>query len=168
MTSPELNDSEYFAEVLRDTERESDWEYADSNSYGIDELSSRMAENIGPGAVYELNDSSGLLKLMNGPSQETVLSGEVVQTLDSFSMDPEEGSFAHKLGEAYDTIASNADAAYVTESNPEANPVDVLRIEIPREYDRQELVQSLDQAAEASRSVQDMLDEIDRVVESRL
>ncbi len=161
---------DHFETLLRKIDEDTDWSYSDTNPYSVAESAGRLADETGPGVLYDSEETEGQLRLRNNHGENASLGGDLIQSLASVSMDPEEDTFPHKVGEAYNSIAQEfvEDDLYIEESRPEANPIDVLRVNVPVDYEEAVLTESLSKAGEASKEVQEMLDEIDAVVEHRL
>ena len=171
MIGANSGDGKDFEKVLNRISDHPRWKYSESNTYSVDELAARLETGSGPGANYETEKTDGRLQVRTVGDPDTLLGGSLVQSLASFPMDPDEtDNFPHRLGQAYSNIAAEYlhESPYLNESSPEANPVDVLRIEIPGEYDMEELDSALNLAEDASQEVQELLDEIDGSVEDRL
>jgi len=90
--------------------------------------------------------------------------GSLAQPLDGTQRDePYEDSFGEDLMEAYQSIVDGVDAEYL---DPEADPVRILGLGVPLDYEEEELEKSLDVASEVSREVQGLNDSVMDVIES--
>jgi len=158
--------SEYFEEVLNQIEEHPDWQYSEDNR-PMKEVAEK-ASNFESEAEFNFNhkDTDGILRLHAPNLSEPVsaVMGTLSQPLDGTQRDdPYEGSFGEELMKAYQSIADDVEAEYLT---LDADPVTILGIGIPLDYEEDVLDDSLNVASEASREVQELNDEVIRIIES--
>lgn len=158
----------FYRGLFREIDEHEDWDYSQSNSYTIEELASRFEADIGPEAVYESASTEGQVLFSLG--RDFAVTGRLAQPLADLSMDPGEDTFAAEVGEAYNGIASRhvRDSQYLRQSIPERNPLDVLVMDVPRDYDSGELEMALEAAGTASREIQDLHDDIEHILSERI
>ena len=159
---------ETYRNLLTEISNSDDWEYSESNTHNIEELSERFTSDLGPEAIYESTDTDGQIIL--GPGSQSNLIGRLVQPLADLDLESEEGTFAARVAEAYESISTPYvdDSDYLTSSSLERNPSDVLNLNIPNDFDSEELGEALEAAGQASREVQDLHDVINQALTSRI
>lgn len=162
------NVGETYRNLLTEISSSDDWEYSESNTHNIEELSERFTSDLGPEAIYESTVTDG--QIIIGPGSQSNLRGRLVQPLADLDLDPEDGTFAARVAEAYESISTPYvdDSEYLTPSSLARNPSDVLNLDIPFDFDSEELEEALEAAGQASREVQDLHNEIDQALTSRI
>lgn len=159
--------SEYFEEVLTQIDEHPAWEYSADNRLSMEEVAEK-ASNFESEAEFNVRhvDTEGVLRLHAPNLSEPVsaAAGLLAQPLDGTQRDdPYEGSFGEDLMEAYQSIVDGLEAEYLT---LDADPVTILGIGIPLDYEEEELNKSLNAASEASIEVQELNDDAIEVIES--
>lgn len=159
---------ETYRNLLTEITDSDDWEYSESNTHNIEELSERFTSDLGPEAIYESTDTDG--RIIIGPGGQSNIIGRLVQPLADLDLDPEEGTFAARVAEAYESISTPYvdDREYLTPSSLDRNPSDVLNVDIPNDFDSEELDEALEAAGQASREVQDLHNEVNQALTSRI
>jgi len=159
---------ESYASLLTSISEHENWEYSDSNSYSIEELAVRSADDIGPEAIYDSAETDG--QVIIGPGNQSNLIGALIQPLADLDMNPENDRFAARVAEAYESISAShiEDSEYLTQSSLERNPSDVMSLNIPADPDVEELDNALDAASEASQEVQELHNEINQALTSKI
>lgn len=159
--------SEYFEEVLTRIDEHPDWEYSADNMLSMEEVAEK-ASGFESEAEFNVNhvDTEGVFRLHAPNLSEPVsaVAGSLAQPLDGTQRDdPYEGSFGEDLMEAYQSIVNKVDAEYLT---LDADPVTILGIGVPLDYEEDALDDSLNVASEASREVQELNGGVIEVIES--
>jgi hypothetical protein len=159
--------AEHFEEVLNQIDGHPDWEYSENNMLSMDEVAEQASE-FSSESEFEFDhvDTEGSFRLHAPNLSEPVsaVMGSLAQPLDGTQRtDPYEGSFGEDLMEAYQSIVDEVDSEYLSN---DADPVNLLGLGVPLDYDEEKLDESLDVASEVSREVQELNDGVMQVIES--
>ena len=159
--------SEHFEEVLNQIDGHPGWEYSEDNMFSKDEAAEQASE-FRSETEFTVNhvDTDGTFKLHAPNLSEPVstVTGSLAQPLDGTQRtDPYEDSFGEDLMEAYQSIVDEVDAEYL---NNDANPVHILGLHVPLDYEEEELDEALNAASEASSKVQELNNDVMDVIDT--
>ncbi len=170
MTEEGYLEAGFFEDLLNQVDSHPDWEYSGSNSHSMAGLAENFEEYGGPAAVYEPVEGDGVLKVRRVYSNDNALTGSLQNPIGpSMPGEPEEGSFADKLGKASSAITSQESRTdYVRESSPENDPVVAATVAVPAEYDAGELDKALTDAHAINEEVSQLHTDLVNLVEASL
>lgn len=161
-------DGFYFEELISELSSHPDWNYSDRNpsERAVAEEASEFMSQAPFDLEHSETDGTLSLHAAHLTSPAGAAGGVLVQPLDyRFDSDPNEGSFADLLSEAYHSVAQDNTTEYLT---PNSGPVNVATLHVPFDYEEELVEDSLEAASETSRQIQELNDELEEAVEARI
>lgn len=155
------NDKKYFRELLRNLTKHPSWMYSETNT--------RMPEYVITKAVSGSTSNEFFIDNLTTDGRfhfvmpslddpDLVVQGGLKQPLDGLQqVDPYPGSFGERIMRAYQSIADEYQAEYLT---IDPSPVTLLTFELPFDYEDAEIAASLDTAHSISQEVQTINDAV--------
>jgi len=142
-------------------------EYDLRGDEGPEELAESNVKENAANPAFDIGDTDAVLEIGYEEGKDRFV-GWVPHSLgpgiDSDYM-PED-SFMHDLSKAQQQIAETVESDYV--NHHEADPVHVVSLGTPVDYETEEMESTIDQIADASQEIEEMHRDLERVVQDRL
>ena len=160
--------SEYFEKTINTVAEHPDWSLSDPEE-SVAEISKEASDFHGnEELMFDHEDTEGYLRLQvpNTYSPVTAVGGTLSQPLDGTQRtDPYEGSFGETVQEAYQSVVDEHENEYLT---MDSDPVSVLSVSVPLDYDQGTFREALTVASDVSQEIQNLNDEVMAVLEERI
>lgn len=161
-------DKDYFQNLVSHIASNPEWEYSEDSSR-IDKIASQASEFQTEEHFYlEHHETDGEIRLHTAHLSEplSAAAGTLYQPLDHELARPEiEGELTELLSKANQSIAEDHSTEYLSTKH---NPAHVAAITIPFDYDQDGIDDTLEAASQISYEVQDMNEEIEEAIKSRI
>jgi len=162
-------DQVYFQDLITSFDEHPDWKYSDRNDQSVGEAAEKASEFSSTNEVFidhAETDGSFYLLVPNAGDPAMAAQGSLKQPLDGTQKrDPYPGSFGEKVMRSYQSIVDEHEAEYLL---MDADPVAVLSVNVPLNYNGEGLENSLDAASEVSHEIQEVNDEVNAILEDRI
>ncbi|MXR52382.1 hypothetical protein GRX03_12305 [Halovenus sp. WSH3] len=155
----------HFRNLLDQFEDHPDWHFSDITD-AKDEIVESAADFNHNEVYIDHNETDATLRLTVPHSYEPVLSasGSMQQPLDGTQrQDPYEDSFGEEIQETYQSIVADHDAEYLSKN--QTDPLHIIQLEVPLDYDEDTLEESLYVATDISQEIQQVNDDVLSVLE---
>jgi hypothetical protein len=164
---PEDYGQEYFSDLVSQFEDHPDWRFSHQrNILTRRDITQEASEFQQQELFIDHEETDGRLNLTVPHAYEPVLAaiGSVEQPLDGTQrQDPYEDSFGEEIQETYQSVVEGHDAEYM--STDETDPLHILQMRIPLDYDEDTLNETLTAASDVSKDIQQVNDEVTEVLE---
>jgi hypothetical protein len=156
----------YFENLINKVGGHTDWSYSDRNNRSVTEAAEAASGFSSSNEVLvDHAETDGELYLMMPDFGSPVMAarGVLKQPLDGTQrQEPYPNSFGVKIMEAYRSAVEGRDAEYL---DIDPNPINILSVGVSFDYDDDTLESSLDEASEISADIQEVNDEVIKVLD---